>query len=393
MRDEFGTPVSADQMPGRVILREDVDEASLLVRNIDRETGELRWFLMKTRRLHGHSEPLAVNLVEDLTAIKKADLRQRLLSDSGRILASSLDFERTLQEVAQLAVPQLADWCGVDMPGPHGEIRPVAIAHGDPAKVALGRELRRRLPCRSRMARPGCRRSSAAARQLAVAARRRRGARRITPPTSATSSCCAPSGFRVGDGRADQRARRDARGAHLRLLRARAVVRARRPGARRGAGPARRDGGRQRARVHRARADRAHAAGQPAAAGPARDRGLGHRLPARARRRGQRRRRGLLRGLRGRGRLDGDDRRRRGQGRAAASATAAARHTIHAVGAAHRRRADAPCASSTAACAAARERPLQRRARAAARRRRLHAVRGPSAAGARQPRAARPRST
>jgi PAS domain S-box-containing protein len=146
MRDEFGTPVSAEQMPGRVILREDVDEASLLVRNIDRETGELRWFLMKTRRLTGHSEPLAVNLVEDLTAIKKADLRQRLLSDSGRILASSLDFERTLKEVAQLAVPQLADWCGVDMPGPHGEIRPVAIAHSDPAKLELGRELRHAYP-------------------------------------------------------------------------------------------------------------------------------------------------------------------------------------------------------------------------------------------------------
>ena len=146
IRDEHGEPLSADAMPGRVILREDVEQASLLVRNIDRETGELRWFLMKARRLDGHSEPLAVNLVEDLTPIKKAELGQRLLGDSGRILASSLDYERTLQQVAQLAVPELADWCGVDMPGPHGEIHPVAIAHKDPAKVELGRELRRSYP-------------------------------------------------------------------------------------------------------------------------------------------------------------------------------------------------------------------------------------------------------
>src|SRR5439155_24128636 len=49
-------------------------------------------------------------------------------------------------QVAQLAVPELADWCGVDMPGPHGEIRPVAIAHVDPEKVELGRRLRDEYP-------------------------------------------------------------------------------------------------------------------------------------------------------------------------------------------------------------------------------------------------------
>jgi len=146
IQDEHGDPIDGDRMPGRVILREGVEEASLLVRNIDRDTGELRWFLMKARRLDGHSEPLAVNLVENLTVIKKAELGQRLLGDSGRILASSLDFERTLRQVAQLAVPELADWCGVDMPGPYGEIRPVAIAHKDPAKVELGRELRHSYP-------------------------------------------------------------------------------------------------------------------------------------------------------------------------------------------------------------------------------------------------------
>jgi len=142
VRDEHGRPIAAERMPGRVILRGGVGQASLLVRNTDLQTGELRWWLVKARRLHGHSEELAVNLVEDLTAIKKAELGQRLLGDSGRILASSLDYERTLQEVARLAVPELADWCGVDMYDPHGAIRPVAIAHVDPAKVQIGRDLR-----------------------------------------------------------------------------------------------------------------------------------------------------------------------------------------------------------------------------------------------------------
>jgi Stage II sporulation protein E (SpoIIE)/GAF domain len=146
IRDEHGQPISGDQMPGRVILREGVDQAELLVRNTVVETGELRWFLMKARRLEGHDQELALNLVEDLTAVKKAGLAQRVLADSGRILASSLDFEKTLREVARLAVPELADWCGVDMPGPHGEIYPVAIAHIDPEKLRIGEELRERYP-------------------------------------------------------------------------------------------------------------------------------------------------------------------------------------------------------------------------------------------------------
>jgi PAS domain S-box-containing protein len=146
VRDEHGRPVAGERMPGRVILRDGVEEASLLVRNTIRESGEQRWFLMKARRLHGHAEQLALNVVENLTAIKRAELGQRLLGDSGRVLASSLDYERTLQEVARLAVPELADWCGVDMPGPHGEIRSVAIAHADPEKVRVAQELRDRHP-------------------------------------------------------------------------------------------------------------------------------------------------------------------------------------------------------------------------------------------------------
>jgi hypothetical protein len=86
--------------------------------------------------LHGHQEKLAVNVVEDLTAIKRAELGQRLLSDSGRILASSLDYERTLREVAQLAIPELADWCAVDMPGPRGEIRRIAAGRAGAAGEA-----------------------------------------------------------------------------------------------------------------------------------------------------------------------------------------------------------------------------------------------------------------
>ena len=58
---------------------------------------------------------MAVSVIEDVTEAKEAELRQRFLAQAGVTLASSLDYEETLQRVAQLAVPGLADWCAVDV--------------------------------------------------------------------------------------------------------------------------------------------------------------------------------------------------------------------------------------------------------------------------------------
>ena len=74
--------------------------------------------------------------------------RQRLtfLAEASQILASSLDFEGTLHSVAHLVVPQLADWCIMDVVGEGGAIRRVAVAHADPEKQELARELEKRYP-------------------------------------------------------------------------------------------------------------------------------------------------------------------------------------------------------------------------------------------------------
>ena len=75
-------------------------------------------------------------------------LQQRLLAQAGKELSSSLDYEQTLQRVAQLAVPDLADWCGVSMRGAADALQQVAVAHVDPEKVVLARELGERYPAR-----------------------------------------------------------------------------------------------------------------------------------------------------------------------------------------------------------------------------------------------------
>ena len=85
-----------------------------------------------------------VTVIEDITEQRRAEETQRLLARAGAALASSLHYEGTLQDVADLAVPTVADWCGVSMPDRHGEIKQVAVAHSDPEKVAFARSYSQR---------------------------------------------------------------------------------------------------------------------------------------------------------------------------------------------------------------------------------------------------------
>src|SRR4051795_4573443 len=66
------------------------------------------------------------------------------LAQASGLLAASLDYERTLSQVARLAVPDVADWCGIDIVQPDGTTRQVTSVHPNPELEALLLELRRR---------------------------------------------------------------------------------------------------------------------------------------------------------------------------------------------------------------------------------------------------------
>jgi GAF domain-containing protein len=80
--------------------------------------------------------------------LKRGELSQRLLAQAGMALATPLDFDTRLSNVAQLVVPDLADWCAVDMLETDGTSRRLTVVHTDPAKVALAHELYQRYPPR-----------------------------------------------------------------------------------------------------------------------------------------------------------------------------------------------------------------------------------------------------
>lgn len=89
---------------------------------------------------------LMLGTVEDVTREQEAHERLRFLAAASELLASSLDVETTLAGVAELAVPALAGQCIIDLLEADGRTRCVAVAHVDPAKTELLREVRRRFP-------------------------------------------------------------------------------------------------------------------------------------------------------------------------------------------------------------------------------------------------------
>jgi PAS domain S-box-containing protein len=147
MYDEDGNKLPLERLPGRRVFMGEQPEP-LLLRSVNRETGVWQWVRIKAAPMFDEDGNIAaaVNVTEEVTEVKEAEMAQRLLAEAGRTLATSLDYEKTLQEVAQLAVPGFADWCGVDLTTPDGDVDQVAVAHVDPEMVQLARRLRERYP-------------------------------------------------------------------------------------------------------------------------------------------------------------------------------------------------------------------------------------------------------
>jgi PAS domain S-box-containing protein len=88
-----------------------------------------------------------VLVFRDVSEKKRAEVHNEFLAKAGEALVSSLDYQVTLGTVAEFAVPQLADWCAVDLvDATTGIAKQVSVAHADPNKVAYARELGERYP-------------------------------------------------------------------------------------------------------------------------------------------------------------------------------------------------------------------------------------------------------
>jgi PAS domain S-box-containing protein len=145
LRDTDGRPLPWDQLPGRRALQ-GIPSHNTIVRFHITATGEERWSSVASTPVfdeHG-AVRLAVNIFHDITERKRAEIKERFLSEASHVLGSSLDYETTLNRIAKLAVPMLADWCRIDLVTDDSSPHVVTVVHSDPAKQELAQELRRR---------------------------------------------------------------------------------------------------------------------------------------------------------------------------------------------------------------------------------------------------------
>jgi GAF domain-containing protein len=87
----------------------------------------------------------AVRRVQAADAAALRERQLRFLADASFELGRSLDYRTTLRRVAELVVPDLADWCSVQILDA-GQLVTLAVAHTDPEKVAWAWELQKRFP-------------------------------------------------------------------------------------------------------------------------------------------------------------------------------------------------------------------------------------------------------
>ncbi|MDQ3933775.1 MAG: SpoIIE family protein phosphatase [Actinomycetota bacterium] len=146
--DEDGQPFPIQELPGRRALAGDPAPPPALTRFRLKAGGPTRWVRVKALPVFDEDgKPvLAINIMEDVTEERELAEAQTFLAEAGRILSSSLDYDTTLTNVARLAVPRIGDWCSVDLVEEDGGVRPVVVAHVDPAKVEWAKSLREQYP-------------------------------------------------------------------------------------------------------------------------------------------------------------------------------------------------------------------------------------------------------
>jgi serine phosphatase RsbU (regulator of sigma subunit) len=107
---------------------------------IDLDDSELEFY-----RIMADSCAQALERIRAVQTVAEQHEKLRFLAEASAELASSLDYESTLRNVAWLAVPNLADWCTIAL-AQDGVLRTIAVAHSDPAKLELAEEFQRKYP-------------------------------------------------------------------------------------------------------------------------------------------------------------------------------------------------------------------------------------------------------
>ncbi len=110
--------------------------------------GGYSWFMGATLPIKDKKGKISrwIGTATNIDEKKQSEGNLAFLSEASKILSSSLDYKKTLNAVAKLAVPHIADWCAVELLGDNGQLQLVSVTHKDPAKVKWAKQLRKTNP-------------------------------------------------------------------------------------------------------------------------------------------------------------------------------------------------------------------------------------------------------
>lgn len=110
--------------------------------------GSYRWFLARGACVRDGEGRIVrwVGSCTDIDDHKRSEETHRFLAEAGALLAASLDHRQTLPALARLAVPHMADWCSIQLLDSKGDLERVAVAHTDPYRIDLVREIEQQYP-------------------------------------------------------------------------------------------------------------------------------------------------------------------------------------------------------------------------------------------------------
>ena len=95
--------------------------------------GSYRWHQARALPQRGQGGGILcwTGSVSDIDDARRAELEREFLSKVGRVLSESLDLRTTVRNTAKLVVPQIADWCRIDVRTAENTLRTELILHSD----------------------------------------------------------------------------------------------------------------------------------------------------------------------------------------------------------------------------------------------------------------------
>jgi PAS domain S-box-containing protein len=144
-----GSPLQPHELPLARVVRagESVSGEELHYRRGD---GTRTWLRVNAAPIRDEEGQIVAGVVvfHDIGRERRATEDMRFLVDVSSTLHSSLDYRSTLRQVVRLAVTRFADWCVLDLVDDQGRMERQEVAHADPAREGLVKEVQRRYPVR-----------------------------------------------------------------------------------------------------------------------------------------------------------------------------------------------------------------------------------------------------